>query len=107
MGVVNSAFMDGSVRTIGENISIDVWPRYGTRTGSERISETPNRLDRRPNLQESSVSLKLSPGLILAALLGLLAVSPLRSEEPASKPAAKPVRSTSRERCCSTPQEEN
>jgi len=41
VGVVNSAFMDGSVRTIGENISIDVWRAYGTRTGSERISETP------------------------------------------------------------------
>ena len=41
VGTVNSAFMDGSVRTISENIAIDVWRAYGTRAGSERISENP------------------------------------------------------------------
>jgi prepilin-type N-terminal cleavage/methylation domain-containing protein len=39
VGVVNTCFMDGSVRTIGENISLDVWRGLGTRAGKERVSD--------------------------------------------------------------------
>lgn len=38
-GVVNSALVDGSVRTISENIDITVWRAVGTRAGSEVLGE--------------------------------------------------------------------
>ena len=40
-GVVNSVFMDGSVRSIGENLDITVWRAMGTRIGSEKVSVSP------------------------------------------------------------------
>ena len=40
-GMVNAGFMDGSIRTIGENISLDVWRALGTRAGKERVSDAP------------------------------------------------------------------
>ena len=39
VGVVNSLLMDGSVRTISENISESVWRRLGTRAGGEVLGE--------------------------------------------------------------------
>jgi len=38
-GVVNAALVDGSVRTISENISLDIWRALGTRNNGEVIGE--------------------------------------------------------------------
>jgi len=38
-GAVNSALVDGSVRTINENIDLGVWRALGTRAGSEVVGE--------------------------------------------------------------------
>ena len=38
-GCVNSLLMDGTVRTISENIDINVWRALGTRAGSEVVGE--------------------------------------------------------------------
>jgi prepilin-type N-terminal cleavage/methylation domain-containing protein len=38
-GVVHAALMDGSVRTISENISLTIWRALGTRGGGEVIGE--------------------------------------------------------------------
>jgi prepilin-type N-terminal cleavage/methylation domain-containing protein len=38
-GIVQAMLMDGSVRSIGENISIDVWRNIGTRGGGEVAGE--------------------------------------------------------------------
>ncbi|WP_437193499.1 DUF1559 domain-containing protein [Planctomicrobium sp. SH527] len=39
VGVVNSALVDGSVRTISENIDLRIWRALGTRSGGEVIGE--------------------------------------------------------------------
>lgn len=39
IGVVNSVLLDGSVRTIGENISLDIWRALGTRNNGEILGE--------------------------------------------------------------------
>ncbi|HWL10886.1 MAG TPA: DUF1559 domain-containing protein [Planctomicrobium sp.] len=38
-GAVNSAMMDGSVRTISENINLAIWRALGTRSGNEVVGE--------------------------------------------------------------------
>ncbi|QDU00055.1 DUF1559 domain-containing protein [Gimesia aquarii] len=38
-GVVNAVLVDGSVRTISENISLDIWRALGTRGGGEVLGE--------------------------------------------------------------------
>jgi prepilin-type N-terminal cleavage/methylation domain-containing protein len=38
-GIVQSALVDGSVRTISENIDLGVWRRLGTRAGGETLGE--------------------------------------------------------------------
>lgn len=38
-GIVNAALADGSVRSVGENIDINVWRALGTRDGGESISD--------------------------------------------------------------------
>tara|TARA_R110002111_G_scaffold67_2_gene600 strand:- start:19816 stop:20820 length:1005 start_codon:yes stop_codon:yes gene_type:complete len=39
IGVVNAALVDGSVRTISENISLDIWRALGTRANGEVLGE--------------------------------------------------------------------
>ncbi len=38
-GIVNAALVDGSVRTISENIDLQVWRHLGTRSGGEVLGE--------------------------------------------------------------------
>jgi prepilin-type processing-associated H-X9-DG protein len=38
-GVVNVFFMDGSVRTVGNDIAPDVWRALGTRSGGEVVGD--------------------------------------------------------------------
>lgn len=38
-GAVNAVLVDGSVRTISENISLDIWRALGTRSGGEVLGE--------------------------------------------------------------------
>jgi len=38
-GIVNVGLMDGSVRSVSENISLQVWRALGTRAGGELVSE--------------------------------------------------------------------
>lgn len=38
-GMVNVALMDGSARSVGENIDLQVWRSLGTRSGGEIVSE--------------------------------------------------------------------
>ena len=38
-GVVNAVLVDGSVRTISENISLDIWRALGTRDNGEVLGE--------------------------------------------------------------------
>ena len=38
-GTVNAALLDGSVRSISENISLTIWHALGTRSGGEVIGE--------------------------------------------------------------------
>ena len=38
-GMVNASLMDGGARSVGENISLDVWRALGTRAGQEKIGE--------------------------------------------------------------------
>ena len=38
-GVVNVSFMDGSVRTVGNDIALDVWRALGTRSGGEIVGD--------------------------------------------------------------------
>jgi prepilin-type N-terminal cleavage/methylation domain-containing protein len=38
-GIVNTLLMDGSVRTVSENLDLQVWRRLGTRGGGEVVSE--------------------------------------------------------------------
>lgn len=39
VGIVHAAMMDGSVRSVSENISLTIWRALGTRAGGEVISE--------------------------------------------------------------------
>jgi len=39
IGVVNAVLVDGSVRTISENISLDIWRALGTRSNGEILGE--------------------------------------------------------------------
>ncbi|MDF1746689.1 MAG: DUF1559 domain-containing protein, partial [Gimesia sp.] len=39
IGVVNAVLVDGSVRTISENISLDIWRALGTRQNGEVLGE--------------------------------------------------------------------
>jgi prepilin-type processing-associated H-X9-DG protein len=38
-GAVNVTLMDGSVRTISENVDLTVWRALGTRAGNEVLGE--------------------------------------------------------------------
>lgn len=38
-GIVNATFVDGSVRTISENIDLGIWRALGTRAGNEVVSD--------------------------------------------------------------------
>ena len=38
-GIVNSLLMDGAVRSISENIDINVWRALGTRNSGEVVGE--------------------------------------------------------------------
>ena len=38
-GIVNTALVDGSVRSVSENIDLGVWRAIGTRNGQEVVSE--------------------------------------------------------------------
>ncbi|HWL10891.1 MAG TPA: H-X9-DG-CTERM domain-containing protein [Planctomicrobium sp.] len=38
-GAVNSAMMDGSIRTISENINLAIWRALGIRSGNEVVGD--------------------------------------------------------------------
>ena len=38
-GVIQAALMDGSVRTVSENIDLGIWRALGTRAGGEVVGE--------------------------------------------------------------------
>jgi len=39
VGIVNSLLMDGSVRTISQNLDLNVWRALGSRAGGEVVGE--------------------------------------------------------------------